>query len=658
MGIAHFHQGVTLQIDGIQHRLNRELDKGLWQTEEIKTGRLHTFKLGELQSIYASGQLTFFDKTRPVSEAALNINASKIISFSPEPPAADWDRAKVRRAYVKAVEYLPVSQPIMVAAIWQVWNKIRQPPCPPHWVTVAGWKSKYQKHGNNAFALVDNNKRKGNRTRRYPQEVIVIVEEAIDRIYMKRERMTVQDTLEEAIVLVKKENDLLPEDMQLPTPTRRIVDRAIQEIAAFDRWAARYGRTAAIRKFRAKLRYLATKSPLESAEIDHTKLDLFVVNDDGIPLGRPWLTICIDCHTRCILGIYIGFVPPSYLSVAKCLKHAFLPKTNLREEYPSIRHEWAAHGVMEKLIVDNGLEFHSDSLDKACYMFGIEIEYMPRKTPWFKGKIERFNRTINEGVSHGIKGTTFRNTFEKDDYNPAEHAVVTLGKLREIMHKWIADYYHQKPHRSLDDISPAAMWTSSIRTTDIPLAEDPAKIDVLLGKSLPDKSLTHKGIEVNRLLYNSPELVGLRRQYGSELKVEARIDEENIGRIFVMLPDGSGYLIVPALNQDYAEGLSLWLHNICRKYAKLHHSVDDPYHWALAKTEIREIVQQELHLKHKKTHGRIARHQESDSASAKPAQKRPPVVKTKTPITIDIKPSNPATRPRFKAVIENRGKQA
>jgi len=47
---------------------------------------------------------------------------------------------------------------------------------------------------------------------------------------------------------------------------------------------------------------------------------LVVDDQSGLPLGRPSVTACIDCYTRCILGIYIGFNPPSYQSVAACLK--------------------------------------------------------------------------------------------------------------------------------------------------------------------------------------------------------------------------------------------------------------------------------------------------------------------------------------------------
>jgi putative transposase len=334
----------------------------------------------------------------------------------------------------------------------------------------------------------------------------------------------------------------------------------------------------------------------------------------------------------------------------------------LHELYPRIDHEWKAHGVMEKLIVDNGLEFHSDSLEKACYAFGVEIEYTPRKTPWFKGKIERFNGTINRSLSHGTPGTTFSNIFEKDDYDPSKHAVVTLSTLREILHMWIADYYHQKPHRALDSLTPAAMWESSIRQTDISLANDPARIDVLLGKTITAKPLTHIGIEVNRLQYNSPELVSLRRQYGSELKVDIRVDEEDVGHLYVMLPDGSGFLEVPAIDKDYAQGVSLWLHNICRNYAKLHLEANNPLNWALAKSVIRDIVQEEMKFKRSKTNSRKGRYidseQRSQNSVAKLKRALPKPAPAKAEIVIDFQPSDPVTRPKFTTVIENRGKQS
>jgi putative transposase len=656
MAIAYFCKNTSFNMDGREYQLNQEIITGLWQVQEVRTGRMHEFNIQELEQCYADGKLMFMedvDKPSDFDKAFVEKSAK----LNRQIDAKEWDKAVVKRMYVKAVEKLPSTQAIMEPVINKIWEDIKQPERSPHWTTVCRWKKKYLVNGKDAFALADQHQRKGNYSQRYPDELMDIVESCIDRIYMQRERGTIEETTDEVVVMVKRENDQRPNSLQLSHPTRRLVKRMIDWIPAFDRHVARYGRVAASRLFRSKLKHLVTNKPLESAEIDHTKMDLFVIDDEShIPLGRPWLTICIDSHTRCIMGVYIGFEPPSYLTVAKCLKHAIMPKVNVQQKFPDIRNSWEAHGVMEQLVVDNGLEFHSISLEKACFSFGIEIVYTPRKSPWFKGKIERFNRTLNDGLSHGIAGTTFSNIFDKDDYDPAKHAVVTLSTLRLIVHKWIADYYHQKPHRGLEGVTPAVMWQSSINHEDIALAHNPVEIDMLLGKAVPDKTVSHKGIEINNLLYNSPELMQLRRQRGDTFKVEIRVDESDISHLFVILDKGQ-YLEVPALDQDYAKGMTLWLHGICREYAKKHFKKADVYSYARAKTEIREIVEKDLNLKRRKSNARVARYKDTNqqpvTKSMSDRVTRVVIKKPVAPINSN-KPTAARVRPSYAPVIDQR----
>lgn len=666
MTIVHLCKNTSFDMDGREYQLTKLISKNIWQVTEERTGRIHEFSTQVLQQHYADGKLVFMEDPNKAARSDKAFK-EKPNNFSLKAKDPELEKAKVCRAYVQAVEHLPCTRSIFEAAIKQVWQKINLPEKMPNWTSVVRWKKKYLSNGKDGYVLVDAHHRKGNRKERYDLEVIEIAKECIDSIYMQRERKTVEETVEEAVVQVTRENKQRTSFQQLPMPTKRLIRRLIDLIPAFDKCAARYGRLAANRLFRGKMQHLVTKKALESAEVDHTKLDLFVIDDDShIPLGRPWLTICIDSHTRCILGIYIGFEPPSYLTVGKCLKHAFLPKTNLQKQFPEIRNTWEAHGVMEQLFVDNGMELHSVSLEKACFAFGVEIIYTPRKTPWYKGKIERFNRTINDGVSHGIAGTTFSNIFEKDDYDPAKHAVVTLSTLRLIIHKWIADYYHQKPHRSLDQQTPAMVWNSSVLPEDIALAHNPAEMDILLGKTVADKKVTHKGIEINCLLYNSPELMLLRRQYGEDLTVEIRVDESDVGHVYVILKDNQGYIKVPALNQDYASGVSLWLHEICRSYAKKHFKKVDVYSYARAKTEIREIVEKELKLKRRKSNARVARYNDTNQAaksnntangktSIQSAPTKTVVQPDSTKVNTDTNPMTiTLVRPKYAPIIDQR----
>ncbi len=103
-------------------------------------------------------------------------------------------KAKVRRMFVKAVEYLPCTKGLMEAAIKKTWKKLNknkraeEASILPNWTSVARWKKKYLANGKDAFALVDANHNKGNRNERYETEVREIVSDCIDQIYMQRER--------------------------------------------------------------------------------------------------------------------------------------------------------------------------------------------------------------------------------------------------------------------------------------------------------------------------------------------------------------------------------------------------------------------------------------------------------------------------------------
>jgi putative transposase len=335
----------------------------------------------------------------------------------------------------------------------------------------------------------------------------------------------------------------------------------------------------------------------------------------SLPLGRPYVTACIDNYTRCVLGIYVGFTPPSYQSVAACLKDCFRPKVNLKEEYTGIVNDWAACGVMRQLVVDGGQEFYSKSLEQVCLTLGIEWRAAPRREPWFKGKIERFFGTFNRGVAHGVPGTSFSSIFEKDDYNPSKHAAVKFSTLKWIIRKWIADVYHQETHRALQT-TPARMWETSIRHEDIRLPDESTQLDAVMGR-VYRRVLTHKGIEFEGLFYSSPELNDLRIQEGANLEVEIRVDESDIGSIYVIWPKTNSTYRVPARSIEYANSISLWQHSIFKNWQKER----DPrnqhsYGWLKAQQEIQSRIEDDLNLKRRRTRTRVARFKEASERTS------------------------------------------
>lgn len=308
------------------------------------------------------------------------------------------------------------------------------------------------------------------------------------------------------------------------------------------------------------------KRPLERVEIDHTKLDLFVVDPiTKMPIGRPTLTLAIDKYTRMILGFYISFHGAGFLAVMHCLRHAILPKTYVKNTYPVIKHLWNVFGVPEMFVVDNGPEFHGDGFEDACLQIGTIVSYCPVKKPWFKAIVERYFGTLNKQLLHQLPGTTFSNIFDREDYDSAKNAIIPFNTLLEIVHVFIIDYYSQRKHRGIKDI-PARRWNAAIEQYPPELPARREDLEVLLG-DVEYRTIQANGIALFDLTYNDGALAPLRKgRKGYRFKI--KFDPSDISVIYVLDPDSDKFIPVPAEEQQYTKGLSLWQHKVIQRYAR------------------------------------------------------------------------------------------
>jgi putative transposase len=438
-------------------------------------------------------------------------------------------------------------------------------------------------------------------------DVQAITDQVIERLYMTLERKRAPEVHLEVVRRLNEANRFRIETERLPIPSQSTVYRAIARRSPYALMAARYGKRRADIEFRVSGAGPETSRPLQRVSMDHTPSDLIVVDDvTMLPLGRPTITSALDEHTRCPTGFYTGFEPPSCLSVMRCLRHAILPKTYVPREFPCVKNHWECYGVPELVIVDNPPEFHSSHFERACLQIGSDIQYAKVLVPWYKGKIERFLGTLNHGLMHGNPGTTFSNVFERDDYDPARHAVVLLSTFREMLHKWIIDVYLQTPHRGIKD-TPAHRWHIEMVGLPPPLPRSAGELDVMLGMTA-QRAVFHYGIELEGLKYNGPELGELRRRMGTRLKVELTFDAGDLGHINVLDPVKGTYIRVPAVNPAYATRLSLWQHKVIRRYAQRHLNARiDVAALAQAKAEIRALVERDFNRKSTRGRKRHAR---------------------------------------------------
>ncbi len=206
-----------------------------------------------------------------------------------------------------------------------------------------------------------------------------------------------------------------------------------------------------------------------------------------------------------------------------------------------------------------------------------------------------------------------------------------LSTFRELLHKWIIDVYLQTPHRGIRD-TPAHRWHSERR--DLPPALPPtaAELDIVLGMTVK-RVIFHYGIELEGLKYNGPGLGELRRRMGTAAKVELTFDPGDLGHVNVMDSQKGTYICVPAVDQAYAKGLSLWQNRVIRRYSRAQlKGRTDPVALAEAKAMIRALVDRDLNRKSlhtRKRHARFMEGQATRSATESAADlelSSPPVV--------------------------------
>lgn len=409
---------------------------------------------------------------------------------------------------------------------------------------------------------------------------------------MTTRESTVDQIMTDVVNRIADENRFRAPHEQLELPHKRTIRRRIK--AAGEKRIL--GRQLSRREQKAQEDVLPSNRPtriLERVEIDHTTLDLFVVDEcDGLPIGRPYITACIDKYSALVPGWHIGFHAGGYESIMLCLRHAFLPKPNYQDLYGT-EHDYPVYGLFEKLCIDNGRDFKSANLREALAEIGIIREQMPKETPWFKGSIERYFRSVNQRLLKGTPGYSFGNVLQLGDYDAQKDAVISLSAFLEIFHIFMVDVYPYTWHTGLEAI-PMQRWEESWALFKPDLFEDAIALRLILLPSA-ERVLQPRGIEWNSNFYRGPELARLREVYGQE-RVRFKYDPDDIDVIHVRDSScPSGWIEFQSTNPEYTQGLSLAKHRVIRQVLYEQKQDIDPYSLARAKARIQQIIDREFY---------------------------------------------------------------
>ena len=541
----------------------------LWQLQRrLITGRLQfESDEGEIKNLTDKEVLHLWNSRKwLVDEKTLGLNTDAIYLVTPRDlstyPIKWQETAKKRLQYLNAIDPQnnKYNRPRWKTVIEKVADEIddKRPPSPS---SVQSWWKRY--FITKSISTLLPRARSGYLRKEDPR--YSIFEEIIKTVYLNAQKLPVLDVfrkIHQRIVLLN-----MHREEKIKQIGRSTIYNWVANLRSDISDSSRLGADVARNKYRTVVGGLKVGQVLERIEIDHTPLDLIVIDKTTmLPLGRAWLTLAIDKYSRIVVGFYISFNPPSSYAVLQCLKQAILIKDDLLKRFPDIRNDWPVFGMPDLLALDNGMDLHSDALKKACLELGIQILFCPAATPEMKGSVERFFRTINQGLIHKLPGSTFSNVDERGDYPSEDMAAIDMETLVHLICKWVVDVYNVTPHRGIDD-TPLNKWIASAKNRIIELPVYPSQLDVITG--VPAKrTVFHYGIELEGLHYNNRQLQEIRKISGENMQVELKFYEDQVTYIDVFDPYAKEYLRVEALHEDYTRDLHREAHRLSRVQAR------------------------------------------------------------------------------------------
>lgn len=396
-----------------------------------------------------------------------------------------------------------------------------------------------------------------------------IVDEVINDFYLTTQRSTPQKTVTE----VQRRCQLRGIEAPHPSTIRARIGKVTEK----QRLRGRGFKEKAKNKFLpAAGSFPNADFPLAVIQIDHTPADIILVDDVyRKPIGRPWITLAMDVHTRMVTGYYLSFDPPSETSVAMCVAHSVLPKDEWLLLH-GVDAQWPVWGFPKTIHVDNGADFRSNNFQQSCLMYGINLEYRPVKQPRYGGHIERVLGTLLREI-HDLPGTTFSSIKDKEGYDSEKEAVMTKSEFETWLVTLICKVYHQRLHSGIG-MSPLRKWeigvfgNTEIQGVGIP-ARPADRLTVLLD-FLPSfrRTVQTFGVTIDGMTYyadmlrqwinaEDPEMRGKKREF------IFRRDPRDISTVWFFDPDLKQYFKVPFADQALPS-ISIWEYQQAREMLK------------------------------------------------------------------------------------------
>jgi transposase InsO family protein len=377
----------------------------------------------------------------------------------------------------------------------------------------------------------------------------------------------------------------------VPRPSKTAAYRRLQELAKGTNAVkgSAKGRRSIAERPKGVYGRLRANRPGEYVVLDTQDLDVFAMEAVTCRWVRVQLTVAQDLFTRCILGLRVTAVSTKAVDVAGVLYQVVAP-ASAPPDWPA-EAIWPYHGIPselvfteddgsdpatvggeyrpvgpvcapEALVIDHGKAFLSAHVISVCTRLGISIQPAQPRKPTDKPTVERFFKTLREGLIQYLPAYKGPDVFSRGE-RLEDAAFLFVHELEDVIREWVALVYHRTRHAGLVVPGWPQLGLSPNEMYDIGLAKAgllrvPARPD-LVYDFLPvaPRTIQHYGVEVNGLRYNGPVLDAYRNSespYRGALdgKWPIRFNPDDVRWIYFQDPADRSW---HALEWEHAPGL-------------------------------------------------------------------------------------------------------
>lgn len=382
-------------------------------------------------------------------------------------------------------------------------------------------------------------KNKGNRSPRYPQEVVSIICTLAMQHYLQSHARWSLKRLTDAVNRQVAECCPL---MSCHPISSKYVKKTITRFVSSDPEHDRMLPTDAIAGKSTAKKRMRIEMPFERVEQDALHLPFVVETASGVT-SQVYLVHAIDCCTGYPLGWQLVVGAPVDADTLACVEMYMSPRKAALFQQMKIDHDKNVCGTPGLLVFDNGAE-NKGSRIKNLEKLGVDVLHCRARAGQEKPFIERLNRSLKEALE-GLAGCTRLNG--KD----GQRDPITLGDpliTIEDLERWIVRWYYEKwIHSPLERLRWDAVLTSSIRG-ETPAARWQYFEDECCAIPLPpsrtewfaalyehtERRLSRKtGITVEGLHYKGDDIRALLDKYGEQHPLKVLFNPDDFRHVYV-----------------------------------------------------------------------------------------------------------------------------